>query len=207
MRLARFTPVACLLGAFFLATVTASAGGCEQRDPRVALALEESLYRNFVGLHMTDQRGRPLDVGGLAGKVVLLSFIFTSCPTVCPMQTSALVSVQRGLTREERGAVHFLSISVDPTDTPAMLHEFARSHGAETLPWSFVSMPDADLRVLGARLPIFAAGSAGVPSAHSTGLWLIDAQGRLLQRYDANPPEVPRLVRELKTLTSGALAR
>src|SRR4051794_1944485 len=46
---------------------------------------------------LTDQEGRALKLADFHGKLLILSFFFTSCPTVCPVQTQALSNVQRRL--------------------------------------------------------------------------------------------------------------
>jgi protein SCO1 len=64
------------------------------------------------------------------GRPVVLSFIFTSCTTVCPMISATLAQLQRKL-GPARDRVHLVSISIDPEfDTPARLHEYASKFGA-----------------------------------------------------------------------------
>jgi protein SCO1/2 len=64
------------------------------------------------------------------GRPVVLSFIFTSCTTICPMISATLAQLQRKL-GPTRDRVHLVSISIDPEfDTPARLHEYAASLGA-----------------------------------------------------------------------------
>lgn len=64
------------------------------------------------------------------GRPVVLSFIFTSCTTVCPMISATLAQLQRKL-GPARDQVHLVSISIDPEfDTPARLREYASKLGA-----------------------------------------------------------------------------
>src|SRR2546428_1096790 len=64
------------------------------------------------------------------GRPVVLSFIFTSCTTVCPMISAALAQLQRKL-GPARDQVHLMSISIDPEfDTPVRLREYASKLGA-----------------------------------------------------------------------------
>ena len=64
------------------------------------------------------------------GRPVVLSFIFTSCTTICPMITATLAQLQRKL-GPARDQVHLMSISIDPEfDTPARLREYASKFGA-----------------------------------------------------------------------------
>jgi protein SCO1/2 len=64
------------------------------------------------------------------GRPVVLSFVFTSCTTVCPMLSATLAQLQRKL-GPARDHVHLVSISIDPEhDTPQRLREYARKFGA-----------------------------------------------------------------------------
>lgn len=64
------------------------------------------------------------------GRPVVLSFIYTSCTTVCPVTSATLAELQRKL-GDARDQVHLVSITIDPEyDTPARLHEYAKKFGA-----------------------------------------------------------------------------
>jgi protein SCO1/2 len=64
------------------------------------------------------------------GRPVVLNFVFTSCPGICPVMSQVFSQLQRGL-GAERDHVHLVSISIDPEqDTPARLREYAGKFGA-----------------------------------------------------------------------------
>ncbi len=64
------------------------------------------------------------------GRPVVLSFIYTSCTTVCPMTSATLFELQEKL-GGARDQVHMVSISIDPEfDTPARLRDYAARFGA-----------------------------------------------------------------------------
>ena len=55
-----------------------------------------------------------------------MTFIFTTCSTICPLISQTLVRLQDGL-GADRNRVHIISISIDPEeDTPARLTAYAR---------------------------------------------------------------------------------
>jgi protein SCO1/2 len=64
------------------------------------------------------------------GLPVALNFVFTSCPTICPVMSQAFAQLQEKLgERDEK--VHLVSISLDPEyDTPARLLEYAKKFHA-----------------------------------------------------------------------------
>src|SRR5437762_5488277 len=43
---------------------------------------------------MTDQDGQPFGSAELRGRVWVANFIFTRCPTICPLQTEKMYHVQ-----------------------------------------------------------------------------------------------------------------
>jgi protein SCO1/2 len=179
--------------------------GCERETLRESA--EVSTRSRFAiealtGIALSDQEGRELEAERLAGKLVVSSFMFTSCPRVCPEQTRALAEVQRGLSPDVLARVWFLSISIDPeTDTPERLKSFAKTNGADLASWSFVVGAPEATRSLSSRLSVFdpRVPSPG-PGDHGTALYLFDDEGQLRQRYAGSPLDRQRLGRELLAL-------
>jgi protein SCO1 len=165
----------------------------------------------LAGIALRDQEGRALEPDRLAGKLVVLNFMFSSCPRVCPEQTRALAEVQRGLPRDVLARVWFLSISIDPeNDTPERLKSFARTNGADLASWSFLVGTLEGTRSLSSRLSVFdPRTSSPQPGDHATALYLFDDRGQLRQRYAGAPLDRQRLGRELaglEALCRGAAA-
>ncbi|WP_187293246.1 SCO family protein [Burkholderia cepacia] len=64
------------------------------------------------------------------GRPVILTFIYTSCTTICPMISQTLEQLQ-GELGADRSKVHIMSISIDPeADTPERLRTYAARFGA-----------------------------------------------------------------------------
>lgn len=81
---------------------------------------------------LRDQNGRKLAFDKLLtfGGPVLLNFIFTSCATICPVQSATFGQAQEDLAEIEPGYL-MVSVSIDPEyDTPARLREYASLHRA-----------------------------------------------------------------------------
>jgi protein SCO1 len=89
---------------------------------------------------LTDQLGRPVSDQSLRGQVWVANFVFTRCPSVCPMLSAKFQAFQRDL-----GAlpgVRFVSISVDPEfDTPAVLKAYGERFQADPERWQFLTGP------------------------------------------------------------------
>ncbi len=88
---------------------------------------------------LTDQDGAPFRATDLDGHVTVATFIFTRCPSICPML------VERGVAVQERmepwgDRAKLVSFTVDPEhDTPEVLRAFGDARGADFNRWSFVT--------------------------------------------------------------------
>jgi protein SCO1/2 len=150
---------------------------------------------------LLNQRGEPFAMEQLRGKSVVLNFIFTHCPGICPLQTQALRRVRAALPERVRERVQFVSVSVDPErDTPEALAAFAAQQGADEENWTFVTGPAPELSALGESYSAHALPAGAGPLDHRTEVRLIDAEGRLMQTYTGNPLDEPRLAREIQTV-------
>lgn len=79
------------------------------------------------------QDGQPLKFAreAVANRIVVISFIYTSCTTVCPVISGIVANVQDRL-GENPGDVALISISTDPaTDTPGRLRAYAKRFEAK----------------------------------------------------------------------------
>src|SRR5258708_16097279 len=74
--------------------------------------------------------GKPITLSAQHGKVVVLSFLYTHCPDVCPLTAEQFRMAQQKLTDDQRDRTLFVAVSVDPRqDTPDAVQAFARDHG------------------------------------------------------------------------------
>lgn len=70
---------------------------------------------------------------------VLLNFIFTTCPGICPVMSATFSQFQQQLGTEANSKVRMISISIDPEyDTPALLKEYAKTYQAGPQ-WHFLT--------------------------------------------------------------------
>ena len=111
-----------------------------QTDTSLKPEVDPAVMRNVPDVFVSDQNGRRLRFHSdlIAGKVVAINFIFTTCTAICPVLTASFRRVQQELGEENRD-VQLISISVDPTtDTPERLRDFAAKFKAEP-GWTFVT--------------------------------------------------------------------
>lgn len=150
---------------------------------------------------LTDQAGRPLALADLAGRVLLVDFIFTTCPGPCPILTSSHVRVQKLLPEDVRDRVHFVSISVDPEhDTPEALTAYALARGADLARWSFLTGTPAEIDPVLQDFGVGRSRSGDEPLEHTVISYLVDGRGRIVKRYFGLQHEARALATDLATL-------
>ena len=77
---------------------------------------------------LTDQSGHKVSMADQRGKLVLLTFLYTNCPDVCPLITQNLNQALQTL-GAKRDDVRVLAVSVDPEgDTPNAVDAYAKAH-------------------------------------------------------------------------------
>ena len=115
---------------------------------KVPRRLDEGEQRRyFTDTKLLDQDGREVRfyTDALRGKIVLVSFIYTSCTDICPILMHNLTDVQDKLGDRFGVDVFFVSISVDPEDdTPEELKKYAERYGAKP-GWTFLTGPKKDV--------------------------------------------------------------
>jgi protein SCO1 len=144
---------------------------------------------------LVDQDGRAAGSQDLRGYVWVASFIFTRCPTICPVIVSTLGRLQHRARHIEQG-FRIVSFTVDPAhDTPERLAAYARQHGASPRMWRFFTGPLAAVQsTITGGLKIAMGDIEGEQDfasiMHGTHFVLVDQQGRIRGYYDSSTPDV-----------------
>jgi protein SCO1/2 len=95
---------------------------------------------------LVDQDRKPFHFSSLRGKVVLVTFIYTTCPDICPLFTAKFAEIQRKLKSKGRNDYFLLSITTDPeVDTPKVLKSYGRRFEADFHSWAFLTGDKKDL--------------------------------------------------------------
>ena len=120
--------------------------------------------------------GRAVTLSAQRGQVVALTFLYTSCPDVCPLTATRFRSAQTEL-QSDASRVTFIAVSVDPDrDTPQAVQAFSAAHGLGSN-WFYLVGGRAQLAPVWASYGI--GVQAGSPTVtHNDAVYLIDARGR-----------------------------
>ncbi|MGI9432041.1 MAG: SCO family protein [Myxococcota bacterium] len=182
-----------------LSAVTIGEG--EAHRSRIANLLEAA--EPAPDFALTDQAGAERTLASLRGKTVLLDFVYTSCPGPCPILTGTHVQVQKQVATELAGRVWFVSISLDPArDTPTALRQYAKARGADLLNWSFLT---GDAETISGVLEDYGVGA--VPGKdfeidHLVVTFLIDGEGRIVERYLGLEHDAETLAQDLAAVAA-----
>jgi protein SCO1 len=156
---------------------------------------------------LVDQRDRPFTEKDLDGRIHVASFLFTSCPGVCPTLVSRLKPVQAAI--RTYPDVAMLSFSVTPlTDTPEVLAAFGALRGIDPNAWRLLTGDLAEIQEV-MRGSYFANDARPLDDSnepkllHTEKVLLVDKQRRLRGIYNGtNAFEMERLVDDIAALRS-----
>jgi protein SCO1/2 len=138
-------------------------------------------------LALRDSLGHPVDLRQFRGKAVVVTFIYTHCPDVCPLIVSHLKTVQSQLGPQAR-KLQIVAVSTDPRgDTPPTVAAFLRNH-AMTGKMEYLIGSPSELQRTWKDWNIVAKPSKANPDRveHSALVYGIDAQGKLTTLYPAD---------------------
>jgi protein SCO1 len=145
----------------------------------------------FPNIALVNQDGKTLHFYDdmIKDKVVIINFIFTSCPNVCPLQTAKLRQVEEALGDRVGRDIFMYSISIDPEhDTPAVLKAYAQKFKVGP-GWQFLTGKMEDINLLRKKLGLYEDGQAR--SDHTMNLIVgNEATGQWKQRSSFDNPKV-----------------
>ena len=150
-------------------------GSSHQQLPKIAPAPDFML---------TSQDGAQVTLTDFRGKVVAVTFIYTSCTSTCPVLTPMMSFVQDQLGRDFGRNIVFVSITVDPErDTPPVLKEYATSFGANLSGWSFLTGSPAAIREVTRRYGVVVSKNISGDVDHTFLTSIVDQHGILRLQY------------------------
>jgi protein SCO1 len=147
-----------------------------------------AIIRAMPDFTLTTQADETLRRENLRGKVVLVSFIFTTCGGSCPMTTHRMNQVARtlvgqGLLNDDR--VRLLSITLDPArDTPEALRNYMKAYDADPAHWTFLTGPREQVEKVHAAWGMWAKRAANGQFDHPSRVFLVDGRGRVREIYN-----------------------
>lgn len=122
-------------------------------------------------------------------RIVVINFIYTHCPDVCPLETAQLIRVQDILGDRLGSDIFFYSITIDPdNDTVDALHQYRNQFGAR---WTFLTGDERDIILLRRKLGLYIEDKEGGSTNHNVSMIIGNqTSGRWMRRSPFENPHV-----------------
>jgi protein SCO1 len=153
------------------------------------LAVERN-PRAVPNVPLLDQDGRPFSLADYRGRIVLVDFIYTRCPTICGVLGDDFHNVLALARGPAHADIDLLSISFDPAnDDLQALQQYAARYAATASHWR-IAMPVSQV---GLNTLLHAFGVVVIPDGiggfvHSDAVYIIDRRGQLARILDIDAP-------------------
>ncbi|HNQ27912.1 MAG TPA: SCO family protein [Aquaticitalea sp.] len=135
-----------------------------------------------------DQNGKTIKNTDFEGKVYVVEFFFTTCPTICPRMNSNLVQIQNSF--KDNDDFGIASFTINPEhDTVEILKDYARAYGIDHPNWHLMTGEESQIYKLaneGFNLYTAKDQDAEGGFEHSGNFALIDKNGFIRSRKDAS---------------------
>jgi protein SCO1/2 len=137
---------------------------------------------------LTDQTGQRVNLSRFAGKVVVVTFIYTSCPLpdYCFRLSNNFGRLQKRFAGQMGRELVLLSISFDPAhDQPEVLAKYATIWKADPNSWRFLTGTPAEVKAVCRLFGLNFWPDEGT-LAHSLHTLVIDRGGKLAANFEGN---------------------
>ncbi|MBA4407662.1 hypothetical protein C0389_10335 [bacterium] len=144
------------------------------------------------------------------GKLVVVNYIFTNCPDICPLSTNNMRLIQEGIKKEKIEGVEFVSISFDPLhDSPEVLRKFAGIRNLNLNNWTFLTGEKPEIDSLMQKVGIVAVvGDSSVFKdgrkiyyyTHTDRIQLMDEKSKIRKNYKGSSINIDEIVGDIKKI-------
>lgn len=164
----------------------------------------DTIWHQVKNLSFTNQLGKQISLSDLEGKIIVLDFFFTRCPSICPSMAKAMKKLQNSFKKNDTSIVQFLSISIDPVhDTVVQLKKFADKFNVNPDSWWLLTGNKKDIYDFALKEIKASVADVNVDTAfiHTENFFLLDKERIVRGWYNALDPVLQaKLVRDIPLL-------
>ncbi len=135
-----------------------------------------------------NQDGKSITNKAFEGKVYIVEFFFTTCPSICPIMNRNMVKIQNEFFGNPNLGI--ASFSIDPThDTPSVLKEYANEYKITNSNWHLLTGDKEKIyKLANEGFNLYVGENSEVEGGfeHSGFFALIDQNGYIRSRLDDN---------------------
>jgi len=143
-------------------------------------------FSKVPDFNFRNQDSLVLDNSFFDGKVYVVEFFFTTCPTICPIMTQSMLQIEDKFGDLDDFAI--ASFTINPVyDTPSVLKEYTVTHGIKSKNWQMLTGNHDDIMKLANNgFNLYAAMEDKAPGGfeHSGMFALVDKDGFIRSRKD-----------------------
>ncbi|MBL7744425.1 MAG: SCO family protein [Chitinophagaceae bacterium] len=172
----------------------------------------DSVWHKLPDFSFTNQLGQRVSWDDLHGKVVVVDFFFTHCPTICPALTKSMKRLQDGITNSKRVGdktpdfLHLISLSIDPErDSVERLKMWADRFQVNPDQWWLLTGPKKEIYDMAIKeMKILVEDGKGVDTSfiHTDHFVLIDTNRHVRGYYHGlDSASVAKLSEDIILLT------
>jgi protein SCO1/2 len=142
--------------------------------------------RAVPAVRLIGMQGQQLTLADEIGRVVVVEFIYATCPTICVALGESFAKLRDQVRRDGlANQVRLISISFDLRDSPEALKEYAEAHGADGHLWiTACAENELALRALLKTFGVTVVPDGAGGFVHNVALHVVDRQGRLVAIFD-----------------------
>src|SRR5438105_7929418 len=134
-----------ILAAICLVAIRAPAQAHSLQELEKQLSNEERYFQavdsDAPEFKLIDADGQTVRLSDFRGKVVVLHFIYTNCPDVCPLHAERIAEIQSMVNiTPMKSEVEFITVTTDPKrDRGQALRDYGGAHGLDRVNWTFLT--------------------------------------------------------------------
>jgi len=113
-------------------------------DTQLSYLLINGERKKVMPFSFTNQYGKVITNKDFEGKVYLVEFFFTTCPTICPKMNQNLVDIQNTFPKRDDFGIASFTINPD-YDTVEVMKNYADQYGVSNPSWHFLTGQQEDI--------------------------------------------------------------
>ncbi|MEK6791591.1 MAG: SCO family protein [Deltaproteobacteria bacterium] len=149
-----------------------------------------------------NQLGKEVRLDDFKGKVVLMNFVYTSCPNRgCEQMALQFLRLQLLMKDVFGKDLYLLSVSIDPDkDSQAVLKEYARKMKADSRGWLFLTAKPSVAERIGKKHGVEWKTDPDGTRRHKVVVKLIDRKGDVKAIYEDLDTPVEKMMKDITKL-------
>lgn len=190
-----------LVIAFAIGLAGVLLAGCDRLSVKKSMSDES--------YELVDQDGNAIQFpDAYRGNVMLVGYVYTHCPDICPMITYNMRDIQRELPGEEDFML--VSISFDPErDSPQILHQYAENYKLDLQNWRLLTgnteevdnvLETLEINTLKSPTSFDDDGTARYYIDHTDRVSLIDQNGDVRNTYVGSKMNQEQIISDIHKL-------